>query len=117
MPDKNWALINGSMVNSLDKYQPIRLQGKPKLLTKDGKYSTLHKNKHYDQIERFAVRCFSMKKPEVLSHLLGNLSSSRNYKGEPTLTTTHMVRYLHADRRHPVVVFWNGKLTKNYLIK
>jgi hypothetical protein len=88
MPNKNWALINGSMINSLDKYQPLQLQKKLKLLTNDGKYNTLHKSKHYDQIERFAVRCFSVKKPEVLSHLLGNLSSSRNYKGEPTLTTT-----------------------------
>lgn len=108
LPHGDWLLITGAMVNSLNKYKPFRLVGKPIFLPKTGKLTMYHP-RHHKGIVQFAERCFAVKKPEVLTLVKGHLNDAINYGGQhPTLSTPRMVKYLHSDNKKPVVVFWNG---------
>lgn len=81
---------------------------KPMFLMKSGKL-TMFYSKYHKNIIKFAERCFAVKKPKVLTLIKGHLFDAVDYGGQyPILTTPQMVRYLHADNKRSVVVFWNG---------
>lgn len=96
------------MVNSLNKYKPLRLKRKPMFLPKSGKLAIYHP-RYYRDIVRFAERCFTARKPEVLTFIKGHLNEAiNNGKQKSTLTSPYMAKILHANNKKPVVVFWNG---------
>lgn len=110
---KNLLLVSGAISNSLNKYRPIKLEGKPIILTTDNKLKML-KRREVKQVMQSVGRIFR-NKPELLLPLLGQLEASINLEGETTLSTTYLNQYLHADHRIPILVYWNGTTDKQII--
>lgn len=110
---KDLLVISGSISNSLDKYKPIKLEGKPIVLTTNNKLKML---KHHEvrQVMQSIGRIFR-NKPELLLPLMGQLKASLTLEGETTLSTTYLYRYLYSDHRVPIIVFWNGTTDKTII--
>lgn len=99
-------LVSGAMSNSLDKYRPIKLIGRPLILTKDDKLRMFRK-KDYRKLVATVSRIFHSK-PDLLRPLLGQLETSVFYEGRSNLTAVKINEYLHYDKRVPIIVLWNG---------
>ncbi|KAE9521492.1 hypothetical protein AGLY_018091 [Aphis glycines] len=112
---KDLLLVSGSMSNSLDKYKPVKLEGKPIVLTTTNKLKMLQ-NREVKKVMQRVGRIFR-NKPELLLLLLGQLEASLKLKGGTILSTTYINQYLHTDNRIPVIVFWNGTTDKEILQK
>jgi len=107
---KDLLLVSGSLSNSLDKYRPIKIEGKPIVLTTTNRLKMLQ-HREVKQVMRSIGRIFR-NKPELLIPLLGQLENSLKLEGATTLSTVYLNRYLHTDERTPVIVFWNGTTDK-----
>ncbi|KAL4154100.1 hypothetical protein QTP88_001933 [Uroleucon formosanum] len=112
---KDLLLISGSISSSLNKYKPVKLEGKPIVLTTTNKLKMLQ-NREVKKVMQSVGRIFR-NKPELLLPLMGQLEASLKLKGETTLSTTYINQYLHTDKRIPVIVFWNGTTDKEILQK
>ncbi|KAL4153469.1 hypothetical protein QTP88_001302 [Uroleucon formosanum] len=112
---KDLLLISGSISSSLNKYKPVKLEGKPIVLTTTNKLKMLQ-NREVKTVMQSVGRIFR-NKPELLLPLMGPLEASLKLKGETTLSTTYINQYLHTDKRIPVIVFWNGTTDKEILQK
>ncbi len=112
---KDLLLVSGSMSNSLEKYKPVKLEGKPIVLTTTNKLKMLQ-DREVKKVMQSVGRIFR-NKPELLLPLLGQLEASLKLKGGTTLSTTYINQYLHTDNRTPVIVFWNGTTDKEILQK
>lgn len=106
-------LISGAISNSLDKYQPKKLEGTPLILTKNNKVQVFKKNRLHE-VQREVKRIHQKKKPTLIQPLLAQLSGSLNIgrdnegKSLSTLSTVYIMEYLHIQNRAPVLVFWSG---------
>ena len=100
-------MVSGAISNSLEKYQPKKLEGSPLILTKDDK---LRRFRRCDlkNIVQAIKRVFRGKKAGLIEPLLEQLYKSVSHQGESTLSTVYLQRYLQIDGREPIVVFWNG---------
>lgn len=112
---KDLLLVSGSLSNSLDKYRPIKLEGKPIVLTTTNKLKIIQQ-REVKQVMRNIGRIFK-NKPELLIPLLGQLETSLKLKGETTLSTVYLNQYLHTDNRIPIIVFWNGTTDKDIITR
>ncbi|KAE9544084.1 hypothetical protein AGLY_001773 [Aphis glycines] len=97
---KDLLLISGSISNSLNKYRPIKLEGKSIVLTTTNKLKILQ-NREVKQVMYSVGRVFR-NKPEL---------------GETIQSITYLNQYLHTDNRIPIIVFWNGTTDKEILQK
>jgi len=100
-------LVSGAISNSLEKYQPKKLEGSPLILTKDDKLRRFRR-RDLKNIVQNIKRVFRGKKARVIEPLLEQLYKSVSHQGESTLSTVYLQRYLHINDREPLVVFWNG---------
>ncbi|KAE9544085.1 hypothetical protein AGLY_001774 [Aphis glycines] len=112
---KDLLLVSGSISNSLDKYKPVKLEGKPIVLTTTNKLKMLQ-NREVKKVMQSVGRIFR-NEPELLLPLLGQLEASLKLKRGTTQSTTYINQYLHTDNRIPVIVFWNGTTDKEILQK
>ncbi|KAL4153071.1 hypothetical protein QTP88_000904 [Uroleucon formosanum] len=100
---KDLLLVSGSISNSLNKFKPVKLEGKPIVLTTTNKLKMLQ-NREVKKVMQSVGRIFR-NKPELLLPLMRQLETSLKLKGETTLSTTYINQYLHTDKRIPVIVF------------
>ena len=100
-------MVSGAISNSLEKYQPRKLEGSPLILTKDNK---LRRFRKYDLKKTVQAinRVFRGKKARLIEPLLDQLYKSVSHQGESTLSTVYLQGYLHIEGREPIIVFWNG---------
>jgi len=102
-------LVSGAMVNSLDKYRPQKLQGRPIILTKTGKLQMFPYRSQGKVVSN--VRRIFKKKPEIANAFLKQFNQSIGTT-KSVLSTPYITRYLHTDDRAPIVVFWAGNTDK-----
>lgn len=119
LPRGDWVLLTDSMVNSLEKYEPVRLVGQPIILPSRGKPYLYH-SKHHEKVIGFTKHVFTVKrnKPELLTLIEIHLTDSQRFleaSGVPTLTTVHIEKYLNSNGQSPVVVLWNGITDKEMI--
>lgn len=103
---KDLLLVSGAMVNCLDKYKPVKLEGTPLILTTDNRLAVF-KRKNYTKVVNFANKIFN-KKPKSLNPLLKQLETSVYKTERSTLSTVFINKYLFGDHRIPILVFWSG---------
>ncbi|KAF0713863.1 Uncharacterized protein FWK35_00034427 [Aphis craccivora] len=80
---KDLLLVSGSMSNSLGKYKPVKLEGKPIVLTTTIKLKMLQ-NREVKKVMQSVGRIFR-NKPELLLQLLWQLEASLKLKEGTTL--------------------------------
>jgi hypothetical protein len=113
---KDILLVSGAICNNLNKHTPIKLEGRPIILTEEGKLQIFH-TRNYEGLLKHLKMIFR-KKPDVLTPLLGQLHQSVVVGGNRNLGTTFLNHYIFSDRnRKPVVVFWNGDMDRKILKK
>jgi len=101
-------LVAGAVSNSLERYPPVKLEGSPLELTRDNK---LRRFRHCDlnKVVQTIKKIFRQK-PDLMRPVLGQLHSSMDHRGESTLSTTYLQRYLHTVNKDPIIVIWNGTM-------
>lgn len=98
-------LVSGALSSSLDKYRPIKLRGRPLVLTRENKLKMF--NHRYKRKVEMEVRRIHKKRPEIVKAFMSQFKESLITK-ESNLSTTYINRYLNTDDRAPIVVLWNG---------
>lgn len=96
---KDLLLVSGAISNSLDKYQVMKLEGPPIILTEDGKLRLFQK-RNLEKLMYSISRIFRSK-PELFIPFNGQIQLSMNHQGESTLSTVYLTKYLHGDGRKP----------------
>uniref|UniRef100_A0A2S2QNQ3 Uncharacterized protein n=1 Tax=Sipha flava TaxID=143950 RepID=A0A2S2QNQ3_9HEMI len=95
-------LVSGSMCHSLDKYKPVKIQGRPIIQTENNKLRIFNRQ-DVDRLKRYLGGIFR-KKPDVLRPLLGQIDISVNYQGATSLGSVFISRYLYSNNTQPVIV-------------
>lgn len=85
---KDLLLVSGDLVNSLDKYKPVKLEGTPLILTNDNRLAVF-KRKNYARVVSFAHTIFN-KKPELLDPLLKSVCIELKNQHYPQSTLTNI---------------------------
>jgi hypothetical protein len=99
-------LVSGAICNSLNKYKPVKLQGRPIILTGNDKLRMFNRQ-DVGRLKRYLGGIFR-KKPDVLRPLLGQIDMSVNHQGATSLGSVTISRYLHSDNTKPVIITWSG---------
>ena len=96
------------MCHSLDKYRPVKMQGRPIILTGDNKLRMFNK-KNLNTLKQYLKGIFR-KKPDVLKPLLGQIDISINHQGATSLGSAFISKYLFSDNTQPIIVTWSGTM-------
>jgi hypothetical protein len=101
------------MVSSLERYKPVKLEGRPLVLTKESKLQ-VSRPRHIHSAIAGAKKYL---KPELLQPLLGQLDGSVNVPegGSVTLSRVFLNEYLQAFGSVPDIVVWSGSTDKTIL--
>jgi hypothetical protein len=101
------------MVSSLERYKPVKLEGRPLVLTKEGKLQ-VSRPRHIRSAIAGAKKYL---KPELLQPLLGQLDASVNVPegGSVTLSRVFLNEYLQAFGSVSDLVVWSGSTDKTII--
>lgn len=105
-------VVAGAISSSLDKYRPIKLRGRPLVLTTQNKLKMFNRRDKRKIVSE--VRRIHKKRPEVVRAFMEQFEESLITK-ESNLSTIYINRYLNTDDRTPIVVFWNGNTDRTII--
>jgi hypothetical protein len=113
---KDILLVSKAICNNLDKHSPVKMEGRPIILTEKGRLRIFNR-RNYEGLLKY-LKMILRKKPVVLTPLLRQLHQSIVVGGNRNLGTTFFNHYMFSDKnRKPVVVFWNGEMDRKILKK
>ncbi|XP_060847205.1 uncharacterized protein LOC132926819 [Rhopalosiphum padi] len=105
-------LVSGSMADNEENFIPIKLAGRPLVLTKN-KIEIL-KNHEVAPLKKQLIKIFK-NKTNILNPILEQLQLSLEIKKGSNLSPTFMNNYLQSDNREPIIVLWNGTTDKEII--
>lgn len=108
-------LVSGAMSTTMDKDQPVKLSGRPLILTADNKIRVFQK-KNARTVEEDIEREFE-KRPDLKEPLLAQFRESLWKQGESSLSSVFITRFLHHDNRKPIIITWMGETDRKIIEK